>query len=57
MSAPRTWMHEQFTEAQKRKVELDKFNAEQTDWYATCPKCKASLRGTIAHIREHKCGE
>lgn len=39
------------------KIMLSEFNEKQTDWYTTCPKCKAQLRGTLAQIREHSCGD
>lgn len=35
---------------------LAEFNAKQTDWFTTCPLCKRDLRGSIAQLKEHKCG-
>lgn len=36
---------------------MEKFNEEQTDWTAMCPRCKVQLKGTLQQIREHKCGQ
>ena len=30
--------------------------AKWNDWYATCPRCHTKLTGTLASLREHKCG-
>lgn len=35
---------------------IQKFNEQQTDWYTTCRKCKADLRGTLAQLKAHSCG-
>lgn len=38
-------------------AKLDAFNEQATDWYATCPKCKHELRGTLAEIKAHSCDD
>lgn len=50
-------MTKPYTMSEQKREALNQFNAEQSDWYATCRKCKAKLSGTIAQIKEHKCGE
>lgn len=35
---------------------LNKLNESFNDWAATCPKCKANLKGTLKELREHSCG-
>jgi len=42
--------------SEEAKIKLEAFNEQQTDWYGTCPKCGASVRGSLKDIREHKCG-
>jgi len=37
-------------------VRLREFNEAQTDWEATCPICKVTLRGTLEELRKHKHG-
>lgn len=37
-------------------ADVKKFNNAQTDWYGVCQKCGAYLEGTLAQLREHKCG-
>lgn len=32
------------------------FNAAQTDWFTTCPKCRKSLSGSIDQLKAHVCG-
>lgn len=45
-------MHEMSIVAREK---LAAFNEKQTDWYTTCPVCKAELQGTLKELREHKC--
>lgn len=39
------------------EIAVKKFNEEQTNWTATCRKCKVELSGTLAEIRGHVCGK
>lgn len=38
------------------KEALRSFNEEQKDWYQTCPKCGRKVTGSLAKIKEHRCG-
>lgn len=38
----------------QRAEELNAHN-EREEWHAHCKRCGERLRGTLAHIREHRC--
>ena len=41
---------------EESKATLEKFNAEQADWFAWCPKCGARREGRLEELRkEHLC--
>ncbi len=37
------------------KEKLARFNAQQKDWYGTCRRCGAKLRGSMKELQEHRC--
>lgn len=41
---------------EEASVKLNTFLASQADWWAKCPKCAATLKGTPAQLKEHVCG-
>ena len=43
--------------AQEKAAALKQFNADANDWEAKCPRCGKVLRGTLAQLKEHVCGE
>lgn len=36
-------------------IKLDSFLATQ-EWWAACPKCHTTLKGTPVQLKEHVCG-
>jgi len=38
------------------RARMEQANAEAADWRATCRHCKQTLKGTLAEVREHRCG-
>ena len=42
-------------EAKAQEKAIQKANDEASDWRATCKKCRAQLKGSLAELRAHKC--
>lgn len=46
---------------EEAKVRLERFNAQQADWWAVCRRCGWRIGGTLAEIQKHakecRCGE
>lgn len=39
--------------SEKAKLDLAKFNAKQTDWWAVCKRCGKTIVGSLADIQKH----
>jgi len=38
------------------RARMEQANAEASDWRTVCRRCKEPLKGSLAQLKEHRCG-